>query len=336
MRLFLSILLFSLISNIIFGQEFSGMELSRELTVIFEKAQANVKSNNYSSAIKNYTKVINEKPDFVKAYINRGQAYYNLATFDSSKYQLAINDFSKAIELDPFTIKTFADRSKAFSRIDKNNEAESDRLHFYKNQNLLKNGDEIKMNIALEKINKVIEANPDKAEGYVKRANVYIKFKRYELAWADLTKSINLEPKNWQPYFDRATVYAAKKIFNQNTIDDLDKAQELASDDKEIVWECLMRKANAHSSAKRIEESLAAYNKAIELKPQKWFAYWERALVQGGNKNFAESIKDFNQVIILDPDNWEAYLYRGQLHKVLGNNNEAESDFKKSASLKNN
>ncbi len=335
MRIISTSLIFVLFSSILFAHEFSGMELSRELTVFYEHAEANVKRGQLTLAIRNYSKVIEERPDFVKAYSARGQAYFNLGALDRKKYELAIKDFSKVIELDPINIKAYADRSKALSIVGKNDESEIDRLHFYKNQNLMKNGNEIKLNALLEKVNKEISDNPDKAKGYLDRGNIYIKFKRWEMAWADLTKAIDLDPKNWQPYFDRATVYMAKKIYNQTIIDDLNKAQELASADIDVVWECLMRKANVHSDAKRIKESISDYTKAIELKPKSWFAYWERGLVHGGNSKFTDSMNDFSQVIILDPENWEAYSYRAQIYKLLGKTKEAQSDNENARILQN-
>lgn len=174
MRIISTSLIFLLFSSILIAHEFSGMELSRELTVFYEHAEANVKRGQLTLAIRNYSKVIEERPDFVKAYSARGQAYFNLGALDRKKYELAIKDFSKVIELDPINIKAYADRSKALSIVGKNDESEIDRLHFYKNQNLMKNGNEIKLNALLEKVNKEISDNPDKAKGYLDRGNIYI------------------------------------------------------------------------------------------------------------------------------------------------------------------
>jgi tetratricopeptide (TPR) repeat protein len=325
------------VSNILFAHEFSGNELNRELAVFFENAEENVKRGQDASAIKNYSIVIEELPDFVKAYINRGNAYFRLGVKvnDPKKYQLAINDYSKVIELDPLFVTAYRLRSRALSHLGKEKEAEIDKLHYYFNQNLVRNADGIKMNALLEKVNKSISDNPDKAKGYLDRGNIYIKFKRWELAWVDLNKAIDLDPKNWQSYFDRATVYMAKKIYNQTTIDDLNKAQELASADKEVVWECLMRKANVHSKGKRIEESIANYTKAIELNPKSWFAYYERSFVYGNKEMLAESMNDFSQVIALNPMHSKVYLYRGALYKMLGKLEESKADLKKYKFLEN-
>ena len=50
----------------------------------------------YQLAINNYTKAINEYPDYAPAYYSRGITYNTLG-----KYEDAIADYSRAIRIDP-------------------------------------------------------------------------------------------------------------------------------------------------------------------------------------------------------------------------------------------
>jgi tetratricopeptide (TPR) repeat protein len=64
----------------------------------FERGEEFFNNKDYSSAIKEFTRVIEMDPNFVRAYAARGLAYFYK---DNSEYKRALDDFNKVIELDP-------------------------------------------------------------------------------------------------------------------------------------------------------------------------------------------------------------------------------------------
>ncbi|MFZ2727142.1 MAG: tetratricopeptide repeat protein [Methylococcaceae bacterium] len=76
------------------------------------------KIENYEQAIVNYTKAINTIPQYLDAYLNRGNCYAKQGSLD-----LAINDYDKIIELNPNNIKAYA--NLGFMLFAKNNYQQS-------------------------------------------------------------------------------------------------------------------------------------------------------------------------------------------------------------------
>ncbi len=86
----------------------------------------------------------------------------------------------------------------------------------------------------------------------------------------------------------------------------------------------------------KFREAIEYFNKVIELNPCNPSAYYNRGSVKYECGDTVEAIVDFNRAIELNPGNSKAYLYRGRARLVLiGNDNEAISDFKKAAELGN-
>ncbi len=69
---------------------------------------ANAKTYNIYEAIDNYDKAIKLKPDYINAYVDRGNAKSDL-----KKYKQAINDYNRAIELDSNYLSAYLNRGVA-------------------------------------------------------------------------------------------------------------------------------------------------------------------------------------------------------------------------------
>jgi len=87
--------------------------------------------------------------------------------------------------------------------------------------------------------NKTIELNPDNADAYYKRGDVYDEIGEYEKAIADYSKAIELDPNHALAYYSRGCAYAEKGEY---------------------------------------EKAIADYNKVIELNPSDAYAYYSRGL----------------------------------------------------------
>ena len=113
---------------------------------------------------------------------------------------------------------------------------------------------------------------------------------------AELTKSIEINPKDAVAYYNRA---------------------------------------NAKYNLKDCQESIADYNKAIEINPQYADAYSERAFAKYYFKDFEGAIADFNKVIGFNPQDALAYRSRGTNKDLIGDLKGACVDWKEASSLGN-
>ncbi|MBI4648851.1 MAG: tetratricopeptide repeat protein, partial [Bacteroidia bacterium] len=149
--------------------------------------------------IKLYTNIINLKPDFAEAYINRGIGYRK-----SGDYNKAIQDYSKVIEIKPDYAEAYNNRGIAYDD----------------------SGD---YNKAIQDYSKVIEIKPDYAEAYINRGNAYNKSGDYDKAIQDYSKAIEIKPDFAEAYINRGIAYYKLGVYDK-AIQDYSKAIEIKPD----------------------------------------------------------------------------------------------------------
>jgi len=109
-------------------------------------------------AVNDFTSAIKLSPSSATSYNNRGSA--RLVKGDSKG---AIEDCTRAIELNPRYANAYNTRGNAYNRL-------GDFPH------------------ALENYDKAIELSPADSIVYNNRAAIYLSFKQYEAAWADVRR----------------------------------------------------------------------------------------------------------------------------------------------------
>ena len=71
------------------------------------------------------------------------------------------------------------------------------------------------------------------------------------------------------------------------------------------------RRGNQRLFARKYDEAIEEYNKAVELKPDYAPIYSIRGYAYRIKGDFEAAIKDYNKLIELRPDNADAYCDRG-------------------------
>jgi len=180
----------------------------------------------------------------------------------------------------------------------------------------------------LEDYNNAIRLNPNSAETYSKRGNIYSRLKKYDEAMEDHNKAIELNPKNAGAYNNRGVVYNALKEY-EKAMEDYNKAIELYSNSADIY----NNRGNIYSGLKKYDEAIEDYNKAIGLNPKFSMAYSNRGNVYSILKENEKAITDYNKAIELNPDYAEAYNNRGNIYSRLKKYDEAMEDYNKAIEL---
>ena len=157
------------------------------------------KQEEYEKSIEHFNKAIALKPDYAKAYNNRGVVYVNKSEFES-----AIKDFDKAIAFNPNFAEAYRSRGNA-----------------YRNKGKFEN--------AIKDYNKAIALNLDYAEVHNNRGIAYGKMGNLENAIQDFDKAIAFNPNYAKAYNNRGFTYA-KKGEIENAIQDYNKAIALNPD----------------------------------------------------------------------------------------------------------
>ena len=133
---------------------------------------------------------------------------------------------------------------------------------------------------AIEKISKSIEVKNDFDVSYFYRAVAYQSLENWDEAMLDYTKSIQLNPKMTDAYYNRARIILSRKDIKnpkiENAVSDLEIALEL---DENFV-DALYAMAAALKKLGEYEKAIAYLDRAIEIEPDAVNAKALKKLIQ--------------------------------------------------------
>jgi tetratricopeptide (TPR) repeat protein len=236
----------------------------------FEKGLHHTIGREDDKAIEEYTQAIALNPDYAEAYTYRGAAYYNRGTFssDSGQYELAVKDFRKVVAMKPGTYSAYLAQGA-----------------IYVHQNEYEKG--------IEEINKAIALSPHEGMAYVLRGFIYMqaKSKDPEKAIADASKVIDIGGL-WSAmaYSNRGVTLLFEKKQYDRAIDDLSRAIDLTPRNAPAYT----ARGIALVFKNQFNQALEDISRSIELNPKIPITYNIRGLIytQMGNPR---AIADFQK-----------------------------------------
>ena len=259
--------------------------------------------------------------------------YYEqgVENYKSGDYQGAIKDFSKAIEIYP------------------------QNFNAYYNRGLMKLILKDYLG-AISDFSKVIDNNDGDEYTYYNRGISFKSLKDYAAAIKDFSKVIEINPRDGEAFFERA----GSKYFAGDMKGSCKDAMSAASLGNEKVKEVFLGPIGAESCGTFINKAysfldsgvekfnrkkdpysaISDINKAIELHPKFWDAYYYRALYKIDIKDISGAILDLNMISKKQPNYWKIsngtfYATRGWAYFFKNDKNKACLDWQE-ASLKGN
>jgi tetratricopeptide (TPR) repeat protein len=168
-----------------------------------EKALWKKDKNSTNNAITAFTKAIKANPEFVSAYIRRGDVYT-----EKGDYNNALSDYNKALEIAPNNLNIYKSRGKMYLKKKEYNTAITDFSH-------------------------VIEITKS-LDDYQQRAYTYREMGEYEKAVSDYTQCINIWP-GFFPYRGRGQVYYMWGDY-EKAVSDFSQAINISTDYTAYLW----------------------------------------------------------------------------------------------------
>ena len=142
---------------------------------------------------------------------------------------------------------------------------------------------------------RIAQGNNQDAIGHYNRGIDYIQQEKYDLALAEFTKAININPRYADAYNNRGNLY------QQQGKPDL---------------------------------ALSDYNKAININPRDAMAYLNRGILYYHQQQEPDlALSDYNKAIEINPQLALAYGFRGILHYSRQETEKAIGDFRQAAEL---
>ncbi|PPJ64832.1 tetratricopeptide repeat-containing S1 family peptidase [Cuspidothrix issatschenkoi] len=191
-----------------------------------------------------------------------------------------------------------------------------------------------KWELALADYTKAIQLNPSYTAAYYNRGWLYKEQKKWELALADFTKYIELDPDSdtaAESYHQLGNIYNA--LGNKElAIANYTKAIAIVP---KFAWAYLNR-GSTYQKLGKYELALADFNKAININPNFSFGYYLRGWLYRRQEKQELALADFTKYIELDPDSdtaAQAYLQLGNIYSGLGNNELAIANYTKAIAI---
>lgn len=148
-----------------------------------------------------------------------------------------------------------------------------------------------------------------------------------ESAIASTTALIERQPENPLLYASRASYYKQAKRFEES-IKDYTKALELGKE-KQLAYMWLEGRALVFDTLGRESESLADLSEVISIQPNYVPAHYYRGRIYNTRKEPQKALVDFNFVIDANPEwNPDVYYARGIANLAVGEPLQAGLDFK--------
>lgn len=165
------------------------------------------------------------------------------------------------------------------------------------------------------------------ADGYNNRGISQRALKKPDLAYADYTKAVELNPK--KPEF---LVNRANASIDMKKIDDamVDYAQAIKIDP--TYAQAYAQRGILYTNQRRVDDALRDFAKSIEINPAYAEPYYNRGTIYSGKKEFAKAIPDYEKYVSLISDPVylaDGYMNLGIAHFYTGRPQKAVDDFTK-------
>jgi tetratricopeptide (TPR) repeat protein len=176
---------------------------------------------------------------------------------------------------------------------------------------------------AIESLPQQAEASANPWEAYVWRGNVYSWLGEYDLAIADYSHCLKLNPHR-EGFFNRGVAYGSKGDHDA-AIADYTKAIEIDTQYKDAYF----NRGVTHGSRGDYDAAIADYTRAIEIDLQYKDAYFNRGVTHGSRGDYDAAIADYTKAIEIDTQYKEAYFNRGRTYWDTGDYDAAIADYTK-------
>ncbi|MBL0340654.1 MAG: tetratricopeptide repeat protein [Bacteroidetes bacterium] len=167
------------------------------------------------------------------------------------------------------------------------------------------------------------------ADFYISSGLAYGMTQQYDLAIADFTKAISIDPTNAEAFNNKGMYFTEKGVLDSALVF-LNKAIEIKPDSYEAIY----NKGNTYAKAGDYSTAINLYNQAIKIKP----GYMDAVLNLGNSyaalKEYQDALKYFKLVEQADPTNVKVVFNIGITYRILGDETNAAAYFAKAEKMK--
>lgn len=292
----------------------------------------------YDLAKNDLNRALELEPGNARYYYSRGTCVNNQRfKTGTGDYAHALADYTRAIELDPTRPEFYAERGRAYRNAGDWKKALADgwdvmRLAGMKKADWQTAGWEqfhkANYNWAIAYFTRGLEELVDD-DSLAGRGVSYYQKGDYAHALDDLTRAIQLNPKQATYYFWRAMCYENQKNFDR-ALAELDHSIQLKPKNLAMY---LQTRGRIYYLKLDYARAIADCTRALELDAQYASAYFVRGVVYRDQGDTAHALDDFTHALQHDSAIASYHRERGKIFMARGDRNSARRDLQKASEL---
>ncbi len=176
---------------------------------------------------------------------------------------------------------------------------------------------------AVSVMEKAIKQSPKNGFLYTTRGRYLLRGEHYNLALADLTKGMSIDPATRQDWVYRMRADCYVNLGNNEAaIADLKRAIALKPHD-----EYFKMLGEVNYQMKRLDEAINCFSKGIAMNTKNYWLYKLRGDVFFQQQKYKKAVDDYTSVIRLVPNETVGYGSRAKAYERLGLHALADKDF---------
>ncbi|MEA3317105.1 MAG: tetratricopeptide repeat protein, partial [Bacteroidota bacterium] len=266
---------------------------------LYDTGKNFMESGNYQDAITQFSKVIDEKPEYANAYIARAEAYEK-----TNKLEKAADDYKRASALKSKDEEIYYNAGKLYFKIEK-------------------------YDLAIQMLSGATSLDKEMSKAFHLKMLSYINLERYNKALFESNTLLKLN-KTPQNYYWHG--FIADKLGMYNLAEN-DFKKTIALNTKDIKSHIAL--ANVLFKAKKYDDAQNVCSNIIKFDSKCKDAYWIRSKTFKEKFEYSKAIDDLSKIIVLDKNNEKAYFTRGTYYQEFNQHQSAINDFSKVLSLNN-
>ncbi|HML90847.1 MAG TPA: tetratricopeptide repeat protein [Methyloceanibacter sp.] len=181
---------------------------------------------------------------------------------------------------------------------------------------------------AIASLSEVIGADPNRAQAYLNRGNLFVRMGQFNAGLTDYNRVIALEPGHFEAWYNRGSARVVAGEYDA-AIADLTEAIKLKPDLARAYCNRglgLLRKGDQ-------DKARDDFEKGLEIKIDLPLCYYGRGEVKLSEGRYQEAIDDLTIGINLKPAA-EALAHRATAYERLGENSQALRDYRNALSMR--
>ncbi len=155
-------------------------------------------------------------------------------------------------------------------------------------------------------LNQAIEKDLDNAEAFNTRGVAYFELKEYPNAMLDYRQAIQIAPKLYRPYFNRALLFTAQNQLD-SALADYGRAAQLAPDTADIY----LNRGQVYALLDQTPQAIQDFEKATQLDGDNPLAWYNLGNTYYRQQEYAKATLAFNQATRYDPKFGKAFYGLG-------------------------